>query len=154
MSKVIGIDLGTTFSLAAYVENGEPRVERVLEALVKQGVRLEAGIWTVEDARHLLELENVTWLRLLLEPREAAIDEAHTTVDAVEDVLADALPDVPRLLHGKDGKDGAMLERAARSGYGSRVGLEDTLGLEGGSQAPDNAALVRAARTRVAQLFG
>jgi uncharacterized protein (DUF849 family) len=67
-------------------------------------------------------------------------------VDAIEDVLGDRLPQVPRLIHGTDGAVWALLERAMRSGHVSRIGLEDTLLLPNGEPAPDNAALVRAAK--------
>lgn len=128
------------------VNLSEPGVEQVLALLAERGVGLEAGVWTPDDARYLRTLTGVTWLRLLFEPTEAELDEAHATVDAIEDVLAGVLPDVPRLLHGMDGTAWAMLERAARSGYGGRVGLEDTLYLRAGQPTPDNAALVAGAR--------
>jgi uncharacterized protein (DUF849 family) len=64
-------------------------------------------------------------------------------------VLGNALPHVPRLVHGSDGTAWALLERAMRGGHVSRVGLEDTLFLPTGEPAPDNAALVRAARALI-----
>lgn len=152
--RVALIDAWTVLPNFVSLNLSEPGVEQVLEALVKRGVGLEAGIWTADDARFLLELGNVTWLRLLLEPREAAIAAAGATVDATEDILNGVLPNVPRLLHGTDTTVWPLLERAARSGYGGRVGLEDTLHLDDGSRAPDNAALVTAARTRTARIFG
>jgi uncharacterized protein (DUF849 family) len=39
-----------------------------------------------------------------------------------------------------------MLARAADLGFATRIGLEDTLVLPDGTEAPDNAALVAAAR--------
>lgn len=130
----------------ASVNLSEPGAPQVLAVLVERGVGLEAGIWSVDDARYLLTLTDINWLRLLFEPTETEIDEAHATVDAIEDVLEGVLPAVPRLLHGRDGAAWAMLERAARSGYGSRVGFEDILHLPAGKLAPDNAALVAEAR--------
>ena len=124
----------------------EPGALQVLAVLVERGVGLEAGIWSADDARYLLTLTDTNWLRLLFEPTETEIDEAHATVDAIEDVLAGVLPTVPRLLHGTDRTVWAMLERAARSDYGSRVGFEDTLHLPAAKPAPDNAALVAVAR--------
>jgi uncharacterized protein (DUF849 family) len=70
-------------------------------------------------------------------------------VDAIEDVLGDALPQVPRLIHGTDEAVWPLLERAMRSGHVSRIGLEDTLLLPSGDIATDNAALVRAAKTMI-----
>ena len=128
------------------VNLSEPGVEQVLAVLAERGVGLEAGVWTPDDARYLRTLTGVTWLRLLFEPTETEVDRAHATVDAIEAVLNGVLPDVPRLLHGTDETCWAMLERAARSGYGGRVGLEDTLYLRAGQPAPDNAALLAEAR--------
>lgn len=70
-------------------------------------------------------------------------------VDAIEDVLGDALPQVPRLIHGTDEAVWPLLERAMRGGHVSRIGLEDTLLLPSGELATDNAALVRAAKVLI-----
>jgi len=146
--RVAQIEAWTVLPDFASVNLSEPGWGRVLAALLERGVSLEAGIWTPDDARRLLELTDVPWLRLLLEPRETDAAKAHALVDGIEAVLGDVLPDVPRLLHGTGGAAWAMLERAARSGYGSRVGLEDTLSLPTGEPAPENAALVAEARAR------
>ncbi|MBT8368628.1 MAG: 3-keto-5-aminohexanoate cleavage protein [Deltaproteobacteria bacterium] len=117
--------------------------------LVRRGVGIEAGIWTAADARYLLKLADVPWMRLLLEPWERDPERANMMVDAIEDVLSHALPHVPRLVHGTDGAVRALLERAYRDGYISRIGLEDTLLLPTGEPATDNAALVRAAKALI-----
>jgi uncharacterized protein (DUF849 family) len=129
------------------VNLSEPGIDQVISALVRRGVGLEAGVWTVEDARYLLTLTDVRWLRLLLEPLESDPEQANMMVNAIEDVLGDALPYVPRLIHGTDGAVWQLLERAIRGGHCSRVGFEDTLMLPTGEPAPDNAALVQAAKT-------
>ncbi len=131
------------------VNLAEPHIERVIEVLTDRGVGLEAGLWTPEDARHLLKLTDFPWLRLLLEPWETNPEAANAVVDTIESVLGNTLPHAPRLLHGTDGAVWALLQRAARSGYVSRVGLEDTLSLPTGERAPDNVALVRAAKNAV-----
>jgi uncharacterized protein (DUF849 family) len=119
------------------VNLGEPGALRVLEAVAgRRGVGLEAGIWSADDARYLLALTGINWLRLLFEPTEAEVDRAHATVDAIEAVLNGVLPDIPRLLHGTDETCWAMLERAARSGYGSRVGARGHPIPEGGQARP------------------
>jgi uncharacterized protein (DUF849 family) len=66
-----------------------------------------------------------------------------------EDVLGDALPQVPRLSHGTDKAVWPLLERAIHSGNVSRIGFEDTLYLPTGELATDNAALVRAAKAMI-----
>jgi len=99
-----------------------------------------------DDARFLLTLTDVPWLRLLLEPWESDPEQANMMIDDIEDALGDALPQVPRLVHGTDEAVWSLLERAMRGGHVSRIGLEDTLLLPTGELATDNAALVRAAK--------
>ena len=135
----------------ASVNLSEPGAAEVCGALARRGVGLEAGLWSAADARYLLTLTGVTWLRLLLEPRETVLAEANATVDAIEAVLDGGLVELPRVLHGVAETVWPLLGRAARSDYGSRVGLEDTFCLPDGSLARDNAALVSAARARQPQ---
>ena len=66
-----------------------------------------------------------------------------------DDLLGEALLQVPRLIHGTDEAVWPLLERAMRGGHVSRIGLEDTLLLPGGEVATDNAALVRAAKSLI-----
>jgi len=131
------------------VNLSEPGIEHAIAVLVRRGVRLEAGIWTAADARFLLTLTDVPWLRLLLEPWESHPEQANMVVDTIEDVLGDALPQVPRLVHGTDEAVWPLLERAMRSEDVSRIGLEDTLLLPTGKIATDNEALVRAAKAMI-----
>jgi uncharacterized protein (DUF849 family) len=70
-------------------------------------------------------------------------------VDAIEEVLGDALPQVSRLIHGTDEAVWPLLDRAYRGGHVSRIGLEDTLLSPSGEVATDNAALVRAAKAMI-----
>jgi len=143
--RLAAIDAWTILPDFVSVNLSETGIEQVLAVLVRRGVGLEAGIWTAEDARYLLTLTDVPWLRLMLEPWDSDPEQANTIVDAIEDVLGGALSQVPRLIHGTDGAVWALLERAIRDGHLSRVGLEDTLLLPTGEPAPDNAALVRSA---------
>ncbi|WP_375742771.1 3-keto-5-aminohexanoate cleavage protein [Corallococcus interemptor] len=48
----------------------------------------------------------------------------------------------PLLVHGSEGGAWAVLDHAARHGFDTRIGLEDTLTLRDGRRAEDNAALV------------
>jgi len=148
------IDTWTVLPDFVSVNLSEPGIEQVIAVLVRRGVGLEAGIWTAADARYLLTLTDVPWLRLLLEPWESDPEQANMMVDGIEDALGDALPQVPRLVHGTDEAVWPLLERAMRGGHVSRIGLEDTLLLPTGEIATDNAALVIAAKvlinTRVA----
>jgi len=143
------IDAWTVLPDFVSVNLSETGIDQVIAVLMRHGVGLEAGVSAAEDARYLLTLTDVPWLRLLLEPCESNPEQANMMVDAIEDVLGDALPQVPRLIHGTDGAVWALLERAMRGGNVSRIGLEDTLTLPTGEHAPDNAALVRAAKTLI-----
>jgi len=140
------IDTWTVLPDFVSVNLSEPGIEQVITVLVRKNVGLEAGIWTAADARFLLTLADVPWLRLLLEPWERDSEQANRMVDTIEVVLGDALPQVPRLIHGTDEAVWPLLERAMGSGHVSRIGLEDTLLLPTGEIATDNAALVRAAK--------
>lgn len=60
-------------------------------------------------------------------------------------------PELPVLLHGAEGSTWAAVDLAARLGLDTRVGLEDTTRLPGGTTAAGNAQLVEAALTRVAE---
>ena len=143
------IDTWTVLPDFVSVNLSEPGIEQVITVLVRKNVGLEAGIWTAADARFLLTLADVPWLRLLLEPWESDPEQANMVVDTIEDVLGDALPQVPRLVHGTDEAVWPLLERAMRSGHVCRIGLEDTLLLPTGKIATDNGALVRAAKAMI-----
>jgi uncharacterized protein (DUF849 family) len=129
------------------VNLSESDIDQVISVLVKKKVGLEAGIWSAADAQYLMTLREVPWQRLLLEPWETDPKQANLVVDEIEDILGDALPNVPRLIHGTNGAAWSLLERAARSGHVSRIGFEDTLKLPDGEIPADNAALVRAAKS-------
>jgi uncharacterized protein (DUF849 family) len=114
--------------------------------LLDRGVAVEAGLWTPAAVRSWL-----TWpdrgrcLRVLLEVMDgepAPVEAAARLVDALG-----AEPGVPILLHGEGAAAWPVLREAGRRGLDARIGLEDTLVLPDGSPAPDNAALVTAART-------
>jgi uncharacterized protein (DUF849 family) len=143
------IDTWTVLPDFVSVNLSEAGIEQVIGILVRKGVGLEAGIWTAADAQFLLTLTDVPWLRLLLEPWESDPEQANRMVDGIEEVLGDALLQVPRLIHGTDEAVWSLLERAMRGGHVSRIGFEDTLLLPTGDIATDNAALVRAAKAMI-----
>ena len=87
---------------------------------------------------------------ILLEPLEQAVDAAQHTVAGMEASLDRAHVRQPRLLHGLDATAWHFVREAATKGYDTRVGFEDVLALPDGRRAPDNAALVAAARDLVA----
>lgn len=133
---------------AASVNLSEEDAVETARAMLGAGLRVEAGVWTVEDAELLIRsgvadrVERVL-VELIGVPAGdvvAAADEIHAVLDRAQ-VLA------PRLQHGEDDNAWVALEDAVRRGVDTRIGLEDVLVLPDGSPAPDNAALVLAARS-------
>lgn len=121
----------------------------LMRALSDRGVGIEAGVW---DARSAIAFRGESaageCLRLLLEPAGGAGDVV-ANLGAMESALAGL--GCPVLLHGAGPSTWPMIELAARRGYDTRVGLEDTLELPDGSIAGGNAALVAAAVEIVAR---
>jgi len=112
--------------------------------LIDQGIGVEAGLWTsaiaAEFAAHPLAPR---CLRAMGEPMEgdtAALIQGAAIGVAVADL------GLPVLLHGMNDGAWPVLRMAASRLFDVRIGLEDVLSLPDGSQAPDNAALVTAAR--------
>jgi uncharacterized protein (DUF849 family) len=115
-------------------------------ALLSMGVGVEAGLASSTAAETFVASGLATrCLRVLLEPQDAALAEALATVASIDRVLDGAGVRAPRLLHGTGPTTWPLLAEAARRGYQTRIGLEDTLLLPDGRIAPDNAALVAAA---------
>jgi uncharacterized protein (DUF849 family) len=126
----------------------ESGAEDVAAALLDQGVGVEAGLWHVEAARAWLASPmRGACIRVLVELADG-LDEVATVAEAdrILDVLHDAPGDPAILLHGQESSAWPALRRAAELGLQARIGLEDVLALPGGALAPDNAALVAAAR--------
>jgi hypothetical protein len=133
---------GCVFTLAA-------RAVKVARLLLRTGVAVEAGIWNVPAAERLRRCGlSEHCLRLLLEPAQESGDP-HARFHDIEAALAGVQSQ--RLLHGFEAATWVFIELAAKRGYDTRVGLEDTLVLPDGTCARDNAELVAAARRIVAQ---
>jgi uncharacterized protein (DUF849 family) len=138
----------------ASVNLSEPGAMELMEALVGIGVGIEAGVWTVEDAKRLAASRlgsQVT--RILVEPGELQLrdsgDKATDALELVEDIHG-ALDELglasPRLQHGDGRVTWVLLRDAVCRGLDTRVGLEDTLRGPDGERTTGNKALVRAAR--------
>jgi uncharacterized protein (DUF849 family) len=78
---------------------------------------------------------------------DPAPTDALATVRSVQAVVGGL--GVALLLHGFQATAWPMLDEAARLGYATRIGLEDTLLLPDGSPASGNADLVRVASGRL-----
>ncbi|MFC0006252.1 3-keto-5-aminohexanoate cleavage protein [Micromonospora siamensis] len=140
--RVAAVHAWTVLPDFASVNAHEEGAEIVAEALHERGVEVEAGLWTpaaVEAYRGW----RVPALRLLIEcmtqDRERALADAAAMLDLVPS-------GVQVLLHAEGAAVWPVLAEAVRRGLATRIGLEDTVELPDGSPAPDNAALVRAAR--------
>ena len=121
------------------------------ERLLARGVGVEAGLADVHAVEVLVRSSvRDRCFRILLEPLEQAVDAAQGTVAGMEASLDRAHVWQPRLLHGLDATAWHFVREAATKGYDTRVGFEDVLVLPDGHRAPDNAALVAAARALVA----
>ncbi|MEU8660418.1 3-keto-5-aminohexanoate cleavage protein [Actinoplanes philippinensis] len=131
----------------ASVNVGEPGFAALVEVLQRAGVEVEAGVWSVADARALAAADGPAWARVLVEVIGVA---AGAAVDMADAILAelDALGVAgPRLLHGEDAGCWPLVAHAARRGLPTRIGLEDTLTGPGGEPVTGNADLVRHALT-------
>lgn len=134
----------------ASVNKAEPGTPELCAVLREHGVRIEAGLASVEDAEQYLALDlGNACVRVLLEPEEADLAGALATVLAIEAVLDAAGDRTPRLLHGEGPTAWPLIDAALARAYETRIGLEDVLTLPDGSLAADNAALVQAAFARI-----
>jgi len=114
-------------------------------ACVELGIGIEAGIWTIEDARRFVDFGFAPHcLRALVEPVEQRSADALATAAAIVEILATT--GLPLVVHGDERTAWPVLRWAVAHGHGIRIGLEDTLALEGGHPATDNAELIGAAR--------
>lgn len=115
-------------------------------------VGIEAGIANAVGAERLVQsgLGN-RCLRIMFEPQEQGTDEALATVTETEAILDDGGVTATRLLHGVDATAWPLVDAARARGYGTRIGLEDSLALPDGAIAPGNGDLVRAALVRLAK---
>ncbi len=150
--RVAAVRSWTALPDFASVNWHESGAEAVAAALLNRGVGVEAGLW------HAAAVD--TWLRSPLRDRCFRVllelpDGPERGVAAASDELLALLgiddrgrtgSGVPVLLHGEGDSAWAALRHAARRGLATRIGLEDALVLPDGTPAPDNAALVRAAR--------
>jgi uncharacterized protein (DUF849 family) len=130
----------------ASVNLREAGAPAVIEMLRRRGIGVEAGLASAADAARLVALGLAPLaLRVLIEVEEQTPGEAMAVTDAILAVLARGGIEKPVLLHGVDRMMWPFVERAARQGFSTRVGLEDGAALPDGTTATSNAALVAAA---------
>ena len=131
----------------ASVNMSEPGVAEVMQILMRTGVGIEAGVWSVEDAERLAATgmgQLVT--RILIEPVAVSSESALAVVEDIHDALDRLRLTAPRLQHGDGEATWVLLMDAVRRGIDTRIGLEDTIYEPGGERTTGNEALVRVAR--------
>lgn len=145
-SRVRAIKAWTLLPDHASVNWHEPGADEVAGALIERGVGVEAGVFSGTDGDHHFRLSphRSRVVRVLAEVTDRTAGGAATTAEALLARLHPA--SAPILLHGEAAGAWPVLRVAARRGFGTRIGLEDTLVLPDGQIAADNAELVAAAR--------
>jgi len=125
------------------VNFSEKGTAEICATLIRRGVGIEAGLWSVDDVRVLIDSGLAPWcLRVLIETQPPDRAEAVAAAAAMDADLDEAQVWLPRLHHGDGLATWSVLDAALARGHDIRVGLEDTLQLPDGSRARDNAALV------------
>ena len=134
----------------ASVNLSEQGAVDVIDVLTALGIGVEGCIWSVGDARLLIAqgLDSAC-MRVLVEV-ESELDPvaAVTLASAIDVVLDEGRVQAPRLHHGTGAATWHVIDAGISRGHDVRIGLEDTLVFDDGTQAPDNAALVAAVLTR------
>jgi uncharacterized protein (DUF849 family) len=131
----------------ASVNVSEDGALETMRALLDAGVGIEAGVWSVEDARRLADWRLVEHLiRVLVEPVDVDPRGAVALMDDIHQALDQAGIAAPRLQHGDGDATWVLIEDAVRRGLDTRVGLEDTQYDPDGERVASNEALVRCAR--------
>ncbi|MET0467300.1 MAG: 3-keto-5-aminohexanoate cleavage protein [Aeromicrobium sp.] len=147
-ARVAAIGRWSVLPDLASVNWHESGSEAVTAALLERHIGVEAGLWSVDDVQEWAVSplrDHAT--RVLIELPEGIGDgEVVMLAQEMIDGVRAVAPRVPVLLHGESHSAWPALRHALRLGLETRIGLEDTLRLPDGSLAPDNAALVRAAR--------
>jgi uncharacterized protein (DUF849 family) len=131
----------------ASVNLSEEGFALVMDELLRAGVGIEAGVWSVADARRLADsgfADRIT--RVLVEPVDPLPEEGLAIVAEIHRALDAGGVTAPRLQHADSASAWIVIEDAIAAGLDTRVGFEDTLLLPDGSSAASNAELIAAAR--------
>lgn len=124
----------------------EPEPLSLGELLLGNGIGVEAGIWTPDDADRLAKSGLAPrCMRVLVEPQEREPADALANARAIRARLAEAGIDRPLLQHGYGSAAWDVLRVAVADGLDTRIGLEDATTLPDGSAPAGNSDLVAAA---------
>ena len=130
----------------ASINMNEPGTDALAELLTGQGIEIEAGVWTVEDARLLgASTFGLRIIRVLIEPVDRSAAGAVATAAEAAAELARLGVRARQVHHGYGLATWDVLRAAVAMGQDIRVGLEDTTVLPDGSVAAGNGDLVTAA---------
>jgi uncharacterized protein (DUF849 family) len=141
--RVALIESWTVLPDFASVNFSEAGAADVCRALLRLGVGVEAGLWSVEDVWALAAFDLAAkCTRTLVEAQPPDPNAAVAAAAAIDAALDRAQIALPRLHHGEGPATWAVLDAAIDRGRDIRIGLEDTLYLPGGRRARDNAELV------------
>ncbi|MFE7710629.1 3-keto-5-aminohexanoate cleavage protein [Streptomyces sp. NPDC057486] len=137
-------DILPDFASVAFCEEG---ATETAELVVERGMVLESAVWTLDDVPALLASPTLHQnVRILIEPVSENPEEAVTEARAMAERILAAGVTCPILYHGEGATVWPLIRAAAEDGHQSRIGFEDGTTLPDGTEAPDNAALVRAVR--------
>jgi len=130
----------------ASVNLAEEEALAVVDALAERGVGVEAGVWTLDDARMLIEAGLDEACERVLVEVDAIADGATAAraAAAIDATLDGALIQASRLHHGGGVATWDVIAAAITLGHDVRIGLEDTLVDRRGVVVESNAALVAA----------
>ena len=126
------------------VNGNEAGFDLVIRELIKKGIRIEAGISSVQAAKNLKDSNLLKHcFRILLEPEDQELTPALNHLESIEKILSDEFAGKSVLLHGYEATCWDLIYVAKKKGYDLRVGFEDTLTLPSGILANNNEELVR-----------
>ena len=130
----------------ASINMNEPGTGALADLLTGLGIEIEAGVWTVEDARLLgASTFGHRVIRVLLEPEDRTPAGAVATAAEAAAELTRLGIRVPQVHHGYGLATWEVIRAAVAMGQDFRVGLEDTTVLPDGTRAAGNGELVAAA---------
>jgi uncharacterized protein (DUF849 family) len=134
----------------ASVNFSEPGTAEVCRTLLRRGIGIEAGVWSVEDVQAFVAMGIAgKCLRILVEAQPLVPAEARAAAAAIDAALDRAGIALPRLHHGEGVATWTVVEAALDRSRDIRIGLEDTVQLADGNRARDNAHLVAEAVSMV-----
>ncbi|MFT4082928.1 MAG: 3-keto-5-aminohexanoate cleavage protein [Nocardioides sp.] len=137
-------DVPLDFASVAFCEEG---AAEAADLVLAKGLVLESAVWALADVPALLAAPSLERnVRILIEPEDADPTVAVAHARAMAERIRAAGVTAPLLYHGYDATAWPLVRAAFEDGVETRVGFEDTLVLDDGAVAADNAAMVRLAR--------